>query len=452
MIDMEAVRTTLKRIIPSPIFKILQPHYHYLLALLGAMRYRDPSKALQVIAVTGTKGKSTTVEILAHILRGAGYKTASVSTIQFQIDDQVERNLFKMTLMGRFFLQSFLRRAVDAGCTHAVIEMTSEGAKQFRHKFVALDALLFTNLTPEHIESHGSFAKYKQAKLSLAEAVANSPKRPRTLIANTDDEHGSDFLNFPVEETLPYALADLDLHTLQRDSVTLIIDTVTIRVPLVGIFNVYNILGAITYARSLGISLEQIRDSLATLPPIAGRVEQFYSPRNASKHITVVVDYAHTTDSLTQLYKAFPDKIRIGVLGNTGGGRDTWKRPEMAAIAEEYCTHVILTNEDPYDEDPEQILKQMRQGMSEDASVDIIMDRRQAIANAIDRAPDGAVVLITGKGTDPYIMGPSGTKQPWSDAAVVQELIAQLPTTDPVADESDQITVEHNPSRGRNVE
>lgn len=425
---METVRSLLKRIIPKPIFTALQPSYHYALAWLGAKKYSHPSKHLNVVAITGTKGKSTSVEILAHILRGAGLKTASLSTIQFQIDQTIERNLFKMTLPGRFFVQSFLRRAVDAECTHAVVEMTSEGARQFRHKFIDLDGLIFTNLTPEHIESHGSFEKYKAAKLELAKAVATSPKRPRTLVANTDNEHGADFLAFDVEKTHPYSLSDLTLHTLQRDSVTLIIDNITIRVPLVGLFNVYNILGAITYARTLGITLEQIRDSLATLPPVAGRVEQFYSPRESNKHITVVVDYAHTTDSLTQLYEAFPDKVKIGVLGNTGGGRDTWKRPEMAAIAEQYCEHVFLTNEDPYDEDPEQIVNQMRKGMSAEAAVTIVMDRRAAIAAAIDCAPVGSVVLVSGKGTDPFIMGPNGTKQEWSDAAVVQELLQEQTT------------------------
>ena len=332
-----------------------------------------------------------------------------------------------MTMPGRYFAQKFLRRAVDAGCSHAVMEMTSEGAAQYRHKYIDIDALLFTNLTPEHIESHGSFAKYKAAKLRLAQAVADSPKRPRTLVANVDDEHGQDFLDYAVEKILPYRLSNLTLHSLQKDSVTMVIDNVTIRVPLVGVFNVYNTLAAITYARSIGITLESIRDSLAKLPPVAGRVEQFRAPTGA-KQITVVVDYAHTPDSLTQFYQAFPDKYKIGVLGNTGGGRDTWKRPEMGAVAERYCDQIILTNEDPYDENPRQIVEQMRNGMSEDASVQIIMDRRAAIKTAIALCPVGGYVLVSGKGTDPYIMGPNGTKQEWSDAAVVQELLAELMT------------------------
>jgi UDP-N-acetylmuramoyl-L-alanyl-D-glutamate--2,6-diaminopimelate ligase len=205
----------------------------------------------------------------------------------------------------------------------------------------------------------------------------------------------------------------------------MVIDNVTIRVPIVGVFNVYNTLAAITYARSIGVSLESIRESLAKLPPVAGRVEQFHSPAGSDKKITVVVDYAHTPDSLTQLYQAFADKYKIGILGNTGGGRDTWKRPEMGAIAEEYCDHIVLTNEDPYDENPQAIVEQMKNGMSAEASVEIIMDRKAAIKHAIDICPEGGYVLISGKGTDPYIMGPNGTKQEWSDAAVVQTLLRE---------------------------
>ncbi|OGG41482.1 hypothetical protein A2837_03165 [Candidatus Kaiserbacteria bacterium RIFCSPHIGHO2_01_FULL_46_22] len=419
-----------KRILPGQFLNYLRPPYHLALAWLGDKIYHHPSRELIVIAVTGTKGKSTTVELISAILSTAGINTASLSTIQFKIGNDARPNLYKMTTPGRFFVQKFLRDAATAGCTHAVLEMTSEGAKQYRHRFIELDALVFTNLTPEHIESHGSFLRYKEAKLSIASALEKSPKRPRYVIANIDDEHGKDFLNIDVEEKIPFSLDTLNLHTLHKDSIGLIFkdggEEITIRVPLVGLFNVYNALAAITLARGLDIPWRSIEKALGTLPPIHGRVEHFYSPAGSSKQITVVVDYAHTPDSLEKLYQAFKDVPKVCILGNTGGGRDRWKRPEMGAIAENYCDRIILTNEDPYDENPRKILEEMANGIADKSKLDIIMDRRLAIRTAFKEAKNGDYVIISGKGTDPYIMGPNNTREKWSDAEVVQEELAAL--------------------------
>lgn len=423
---MASLIPTLKNLVPKEVLNIIRPPYHYALAYLADVWYKHPSQEIMVIGITGTKGKSTTTEILTRILEAEGHKVASLSTIQFKIADKVERNLYKMTLPGRFFVQRFLRQAVEAGCSHAIIELTSEGAKQYRHRFLELDGLIFTNLTPEHIESHGSFEKYKQAKLSIAERVAKSHKRPRFVVSNIDDEHGEDFLQFRVEHNLPYSLKDMSLYSLHKDSVSLVFGDVTIRVPLIGLFNVYNLLGAITLARAFGISFNTIDKALRDIPPVKGRVEQFFTPKDSTKQLTAIVDYAHTPDSLEKLYQAFPDTNKVCVLGNTGGGRDTWKRPEMGAIAEKYCSHIILTNEDPYDENPRLIVEQMAKGIKDQNKVEIIMDRRHAIKTALEAAPSGSYVFVSGKGTDPYIMGPHGTKTPWSDAEVVKEEIASL--------------------------
>jgi UDP-N-acetylmuramoyl-L-alanyl-D-glutamate--2,6-diaminopimelate ligase len=385
--------------------------------------YRHPSKELTVIGVTGTKGKSSVTEILSSLLEADGHTVATASTIRFQIAGKERRNLMKMTMPGRFFLQSFLRDAVDQGCTHAIIEMTSEGARLNRHRYIEMDGLIFTNLTPEHIEAHGSFAAYKNAKLAIATQLAHSKKTNRVIVSNVDDPHGSDFLATSVETKLPYSLEDLTLYSLHKDSISLVFPEATIRVPLIGKFNVYNVLAAITYARHLNISWDTIEHALRDLPPIRGRVERFHSPSGAVKPVTVIVDYAHTPDSLEKLYHAFPNDQKVCVLGNTGGGRDTWKRPEMAQIAEHHCDQIILTDEDPYDEDPKEIVQDMQNGLDNPDNATVIMDRRSAIEHAIEHAPAHSVVVISGKGTDPYIMGPNGTKTPWSDAAVVQETL-----------------------------
>lgn len=428
---MDKILYRLKKITPAWLLQLIRPTYHLLLAWLGDFYYRHPSKDITVIAVTGTKGKSTTVELIASILEASGAKVASLSTIQFKIGNDVRPNLYKMTTPGRFFVQHFLHQAKESGCQYAVIELTSEGARQFRHKFIELDALVFTNLSPEHIESHGSFEKYKEAKLEIAKQLDRSKKRPRYVVSNIDDEHGEDFLLTTIENRLPYSLQDLKLYNLHKDGIALIFATesedITIRVPLVGLFNVYNSLAAITITRALGIEWKSIERALGTLTKVAGRVEHIYSPKSSNKKITAVVDYAHTPDSLEKFYQAFKDvPHKVCILGNTGGGRDKWKRPEMAGIAEKYCDHIILTNEDPYDEDPRQIVEEMAQGITDTSKLDIVMDRREAIRQALEIAPENSYVLISGKGTDPYIMEANGSKQPWSDSKVVQEELAKL--------------------------
>lgn len=427
---MDNLLYTIKRFIPKALLNKLRPTYHFLLAYYGSVRYGHPSRKLTVIGVTGTKGKSTVTELTTAILEAQGYTVGSLSTIQFKYGDVIEKNLFKMTLPGRCFVQKFMRRALDAGCTHVVLELTSEGSKQFRHRFIELDALIFTNLSPEHIESHGSFEKYKQAKLDIAEQLTRSKKRPRYIVANTDNEHGGDFLATPVEHQLPYSLKDLKLHTLHRDGSSIIIvdgtEEVTLRIPLVGLFNIYNTLAAITITRALGVPFKTIDRALRTLAPVRGRVEHISSLADFAKPFTTIVDYAHTPDSLLQFYEAFKKYPKVCILGNTGGGRDTWKRPEMASIAERYCDHIILTNEDPYDEDPRKIVDEMAAGIEDKTKLSIIMDRREAIAHSFTLAEANGYVLISGKGTDPYIMGPNNTKEPWSDADVVREELVKL--------------------------
>src|SRR3989304_5968882 len=186
----EQITYKIKKMIPKNLLDALRPIYHYILALTGAIIYRFPSRKINIVAVTGTKGKTSCVEIIGAILEEAGYEIALASTLRFKIGGESENNLFKMTMPGRFFLQKFLSRAVKGNCNYAVIEMTSEGAKQFRHKFISLDSLIFTNLAPEHIESHGSFEKYLEAKLRITKSLEKSSKSKKVIVANVDDEYG----------------------------------------------------------------------------------------------------------------------------------------------------------------------------------------------------------------------------------------------------------------------
>lgn len=420
---MDQLLRTIKQLIPAPIFTAIAPLYHQALAGLGAILYGFPSRKLVVIGITGTKGKTSTAEIMNAILEAAGYRTALLGTLRFKVADRNERNLRKMTMPGRFFVQKFLADAVRAKCTHAVIEMTSEGAKQFRHKWIDLDALIFTNLAPEHIESHGSFEKYRDAKVAIARELGRTAKKARLMVGNADDPNAHFFFEAPGVHAIPFSTSDISLYESDESGLRFTWKDIAISTPLRGDFNAKNILAAVTLARELRIPYEAIARGVARVSSIPGRMESV----DEGQPFDVIVDYAHTPDSLMAVYDAFEGYERICVLGNTGGGRDTWKRPVMGQIAAERCDHVILTNEDPYDEDPAKIVRDMEEGMGEKAH-HVLLDRRGAIGLALSLArasttPRKKVVLITGKGTDPYIMGPNGSRERWDDREIVAELL-----------------------------
>lgn len=418
---MEKILRRIEKIIPKKIYTLAQPIYHYGLAVTGTLLYRKPSRHIYVIGITGTKGKSSTTEFVNAILEGAGKKTAVLSTIRFKIGDTSRPNTYKMTMPGRFFTQKFLREAVDAGCDYAIIEMTSEGARFYRHTGIEMDALIFTNLSPEHIESHGSFEHYKNAKLRLVQQLTKSNKPQRISIANIDTKHGYSFLINTVEKNISYSLKDITILSETFSSSIISYRGETFTIPLPGRFNIVNALSAIKLAEELGIQPDVIKKGLSNLSQIRGRVEKV----DCGQNFIVIVDYAHTDDSLRKLYEAFPNTRKIAVLGSTGGGRDAWKRPVLGKIADEFCEEIIITNEDPYDEDPMAIINDVAKGVSRHTPI-IIIDRREAIRHAITLAHIGDMVLITGKGTDPYIMGPHGTKEPWDDATVAREELEKL--------------------------
>ncbi len=424
----------IKQFIPKKIFKFFQPVYHWSLSFFSALLYWFPSKKVFVIGVTGTKGKTSVLEIINAILEEAGYKTALASTLRFKVGKESKRNKEKMTMPGRFFLQRFLKRAVKEKCQYALMEMTSQGVLQHRHKFVHPDAMIFTNLSPEHIESHGSFENYKEAKKQLFKTLEKSIKRKKVIVVNGDDENAKEFLNFKANEKWIYGLNFSDKnfkHTNNLQAVNqkfgkfgtdFVVEGKEFYSRLLGEFNLYNILAAISFARSQAVGWEDIKRALEKFSGISGRVEFI----DEGQDFKVVVDYAHTPDSLEKLYQVFQNSKRICVLGAAGGGRDKWKRAEMGKIASAYCDEIILTNEDPYDESPKAIISDISKGIKSPFKYKIMLDRREAIAEALKMAKTGDTVLITGKGTDPYIMGPKGTKKEWDDREVAREELTKF--------------------------
>ncbi len=446
----------LKKIIPKSLFLFFQPGYHYLLAFFGALIYRFPSRKIFVVGITGTKGKTTVAEIINAILERAGFKIAMMNSLRFRVLDNYQKNILKMTMPGRFLIQKFLKKAVNAKCDYFILETTSEGIKQFRHKFIAFKAAIFTNLAPEHIESHGSFENYKKAKLKLFNAAKN------LHIVNLDSEHSQSFLSVEAKEKWGYGIKskikkqkakiinqslkilETDNYNLSENGIDFEIDGLKFHSDLIGEFNLQNILAAIAFVRSQNIEWEIIKEAIENFHGAEGRMEFI----NKGQLFKVVVDYAHTPDSLEAVYKTLTvmksinvgersaDNKLICVLGSCGGGRDKWKRPEMGKIAAKYCDEIILTNEDPYDENPTLILKEIEAGFSpqflisnfkfsKKPNIQKILDRREAIRKAIKSAKENDTVIITGKGAEPWIMGKNGTKIPWDDRKVAEEEIGK---------------------------
>ncbi len=385
--------------------------YHFCLAFVGAVLYHFPSKKMVVIGVTGTKGKTTTIELINTGLENAGKKTALLSSWRIKLGDNSKPNLLGNTQPGRFYSQYFLREALKRGCQYALLEIGSEGGVRHRHRFIDFDAAVFINIHPEHIESHGSFEKYREAKLSFFRYVSRkSCKTNKRFFIN-----GSD------------ANADLFIKAAGRGKV-IICSPTDKKLGAEGKFYRENAGVAEAVLRSFGVSEKQISKTFADFAGVPGRMEFVQK-----KPFKVVVDYAHTPDSLEIVYRDLrprsPSKM-ICVLGCAGGGRDKWKRPRMGEISAHYCDSVILTNEDPFDEDPWQIIKDIEMGIKnqshlKEGKLELVLDRRQAIKKALSLAKKGDMVVITGKGSEPYLRVKSGEKIAWSDVGVVREILAR---------------------------
>ena len=413
--------------------KFLLSWYHFLWVLLGAFVFRFPAYGMVVVGVTGTNGKTTTIDMISRIFNEAGFNTSSMSSIRFQIKDKEWKNTMKMTMPGRLVIQKFLRQAKDAGCEYVFLEVTSEGILQHRHRFIPFHTAVFTNLSPEHIERHGSFENYKKTKGKLF-ALAKD-----VHVINTDDEHAEYFLSFPAKQKYLYGSnRETPKSSLQHSSrvfgqdvkedikgLHFIVEDVPFQLKLLGTFNVSNALAAIAVARAEGISLNVCRKALEEMPVVPGRMEKIIS-----SPFLVVVDYAFTPAALEKVYKTLKPvsgKL-LCVLGAAGGGRDALKRPVLGMIASENCDIIIITDEDPYEENPEKIMDEVIAGTK--GKAEKIVDRRQAIAKALSLAKSGDTIVITGKGSEDSMAVKGGKKIPWDDRKIVREEWTKLKERD----------------------
>jgi len=444
---LHAVKQTVRDLVPGSALS----WYHRALAKTASVVYGSPSSKMLTIGVTGTKGKSSVCYLVSHVLEQAGYRVGMTTTAVFKVGPREWLNPTKMTMLGRFALHRLLRRMLDEKCEAAIVESSAEGLAQWRHTGIGYDMAVFTNLTPENIHMYGSFEKYKEVKGRLFGALRADRARRKQVngrlvlkiaIGNSDDPSAGYYLSFPADETWTFGVKPespdvawrgegkrgshvlVEHMELSAHGSQFLVDGVSFRLALIGRTNVMNAAAAIAVGRSLGVPLESIAEALASVHGVPGRFERI----DEGQDYTVIVDYAHEPESFKQLYEAaelLPHERIIHVFGGTGGGRDTSRRPVMGTIAGTKADVVIVTMDDPYDEDPSAIAGHVIEGARAagkvlDKDLFDIVDRKEAIRAAVRMAQAGDLILVTGKGSEQKMMLAGGKKLTWDDREAVR--------------------------------
>ena len=371
------------------------------MADIAAAFYDNPSRQLSLVGVTGTNGKTTIATLLYDLYRGMGYKVGLISTVVYRIGEREVDSTH--TTPDTIRLNAMLREMVDIGCDYCFMEVSSHSVVQERIRGLKFRGAIFTNLTHDHLDYHGTFAEYIKAKKRLFDSL---DKRAFAL-TNCDDRNGEVMVQNCRAEVSRYSLrqmADFRCKILEThfDGMLLKIENNEVWVNFLGRFNASNLMAVYGAARLLGAEEQELLQGLSTLHSVSGRFE----PVRSEDGKVAIVDYAHTPDALENVITTINDirgeGQRLIVVCGCGGDRDATKRPEMAAIASREADIAILTSDNPRTEDPEKILDQMMEGVDSSAQVLRITDRRQAIRTAVMLARKGDIILVAGKGHENY--------------------------------------------------
>ena len=419
-----------RKVLPGGMLRRLENGYRRLRVKLVSARYGNPSKHLRVIAVTGTNGKTTTSCYINEILKEAHFTTAMFTTAVIEVAGKRKLNDLNATVASTARMQRFFRDAKRTNADYVVLEVTSHALDQHKLDGVPIEAAVMTNLTQDHLDYHKTMEEYAAAKGKLFQL------RPRFIVLNRDDEWYDYFNQFVAsEQKMTYgrsveAEAKITHVKLYRKGTEadVVLDHQThleLATNLPGEFNVMNMTAATTLAYLLGVKLEDIQEGVANVEAVPGRFERAVEGLGYD----VIVDYAHTPDALEKLLAAARGitKQRVILVFGACGDRDQGKRPTMGEIAARGADRIFLTDEESYNEDPEQIRRMLMEGIERgrgDAKTTEIADRRQAIERALGCAKKGDMVLITGMGHEQYRIV-NGQRLPWNDGQVVREIVGQ---------------------------
>jgi UDP-N-acetylmuramoyl-L-alanyl-D-glutamate--2,6-diaminopimelate ligase len=395
------------------------------MGIMAANYYENPSERLKLVAVTGTNGKTTTVTLLHQVFMEMGYVVGLFSTVENKINDEVIPATH--TTPDSVTIQALLKKMLDAGCTHCFMEASSHAIVQERMSGLKLAGAVFTNISHDHLDYHLTFEEYIKAKKKLFDELSNEAfalvnaddKRGFVMLQNCKARHQSFALKFPADFK-----AKILGNTL--DGLEMEINNKQIWFRLIGEFNGYNLLAVLAIAVLLGEEEEEVLMQLSKVEGAQGRFDKY-----SQNGITAIVDYAHTPDALENVLKTIKG-VRTGIeqvitLIGCGGNRDKAKRPIMAQIATQYSDKVILTSDNPREEDPMEILREMEAGISPVGlrKTMLIADRREAIKTAGIMAKKGDIILIAGKGHETY-QEIKGVKYPFDDRKEVREILKML--------------------------
>ncbi|NEU29470.1 UDP-N-acetylmuramoyl-L-alanyl-D-glutamate--2,6-diaminopimelate ligase [bacterium LRH843] len=385
---------------------IIVPDTKRVMAQLACHYFNHPTEKMKLIGVTGTNGKTTVTHLLEQIMKDQAMKTGLIGTMYTKIGDTQYET--KNTTPESLTLQQLFSEMVDAGVETAMMEVSSHALHQGRVRGCDFDVAVFTNLTPDHLDYHDSLEAYLYAKGLLFAQLGNT-FGSKVAILNADDGASVELSRMTTADVLTYGIkekADIVASSINMNAsgttfqLAAFGEEIAISMRLMGMFSVYNALAAASAALASGVSLKEIKKSLEKVKGVAGRFE----PIDEGQDFTVIVDYAHTSDSLENVLKTvqgFADKQIIALVG-CGGDRDRTKRPVMANIAVENADRVIFTADNPRSEDPNQIIQEMIAGVSRERKYEVIVDRELAIRTAIFGAAPGDVVVIAGKGHETY--------------------------------------------------